>query len=232
MARMLGIHASLIRGSIGGNTFTANQYHQIIIRQRTAPVNPDTQNQGFIRNGFVAASSVWNTLLDPARQAWNDWASNIVFQGPAGSYTVTGRLLFMGAYATGRYMLDRGASLTQVITAPTVNYLLKLGAIKTQAPPSGFTGVSVGITNEDVEDCTVMVQRSAPYPLTRERYKGPFVSDSAIFADVPSGSSVGLDFDNLVAGRRYFFKVSAVTNSTACRTTRPKITSGIAIEEP
>lgn len=228
MAHMLGIHASVIRGSIGGNTFLANQFHPIIVRARVAPVDPSTTAQAQIRAGMGTGSVVWDSLISTAQDAWDAWAESIVFTGPTGSYTVPGRQLFVAARAFQEYLEDLGQTITKVVTAPVVNSLVKLGNPKTAAPSVTGTGVNVQIKNNDSDKVTVMIQRSIPFTLSRKRFKGPFLSSSVEFLELNSGVTDDVDFLGLEAGKAYFFKVSAVTNDTAPRFSKKLYVRGVA----
>src|SRR3989304_3521663 len=103
MARMLSQVATIMRGSVGGLTYSANQFHQITIRARTAPVQPGTNRQQEIRNSLSAASLRWKDVLDASERAkWDNYAPTCVYSGPMGTYVVPGRSL----YIAGRGLME------------------------------------------------------------------------------------------------------------------------------
>jgi hypothetical protein len=232
MARMLSTIASSIRGSIGGLTFLSNQFHQIVVRQRTAPVDPSTDNQALIRSGLAEASVAWDGILPTAQDDWDHWAESIIFTGPLGTYTVPGRQLFTMARAYQNYLIGLGASISQSVIAPTINSLLKIGSVSAEAPPPSGVGVTVKIVNSDAEDAVCLVERSIPFTHSRRRFKGPFVSGSAKLITITGGHDDQADFTDLEAGKKYFFRVSAVTASHAPRFSPRYICSAVAVAAP
>lgn len=230
MARMLSLIASGIRGSVGGLTFLSNPFHQIVIRQRTAPVDPSTNAQGSIRSAMISASATWDTLLPTPQEQWQAWSDTIHFSGPLGDYSVPGRQLFVAARALQNRLIDLGATISQVVTVPSVNSLLQIGSVKQVDLESPGTGVGLDITNDDTDDAMVMVQRSIPFTHSRKTFKGPFLSSSIQYLSISGGNHDQIDFSGLEDGKIYFFKISAVTDDSAPRFSKFKIYRGIAAE--
>lgn len=64
-----------IRGSISGNTFSANRYGAYI-RNRSVPTVSQTGEAQAAKTRFGVISALWKTLTDAQRQAWRTWAQN------------------------------------------------------------------------------------------------------------------------------------------------------------
>jgi len=73
----LGPAVSAISGSIGGTTFARNRYGAYA-RQRTKPVNPNTERQANVRTIMSACRSAWfSTLTAAQRSGWALYANNV-----------------------------------------------------------------------------------------------------------------------------------------------------------
>ena len=121
MARALSQIVTVIRGSIGGITFTANQWHQILLRAKTAPVQPQTNAQQFIKDGFTAASLDWKLLTDADRALWSQYSATVTYTGPLGDYTLPGRQIFMAAQSLVNYINSAGLDVIATdLTTPVI----------------------------------------------------------------------------------------------------------------
>lgn len=78
-------------GSIGGTTWSRNRYGAYI-RNRSVPVNPNTDRQVAVRNIVRALTIAWQNVLTQAqRDAWNVYASNVTWLNRLGqSVNLTG----------------------------------------------------------------------------------------------------------------------------------------------
>ena len=78
-------------GSIGGTVWSRNRFGAYI-RNRSVPVNPNTDRQVAVRNIVRALTIAWqNTLTSAQRAAWNVYASNVVWLNRLGqSVNLTG----------------------------------------------------------------------------------------------------------------------------------------------
>lgn len=71
-------------GSIGGTTYSHNRYGAYK-RNRTVPVNPNTDRQIVIRNAIRALTIRWQlTLTQAQRDAWDVYAANVDWVGSLG----------------------------------------------------------------------------------------------------------------------------------------------------
>jgi hypothetical protein len=74
-------------GSAGGTTWSRNR-HGAYIRNRSVPVNPNTDRQVAARNAVRQLTIAWqNTLTQAQRDAWKVYADNIPWQNKLGQVT-------------------------------------------------------------------------------------------------------------------------------------------------
>ena len=231
MAKFLSQIMTIARGSVGGVTFTANQFQQLIMRAKTAPVNPSSSVQSSIRSAFAQACSRWAILTDEQRQAWSDYAETLQFTGPLGPYTMPGRQVMVGNLTLvlyGNNYLE--TPLVPIWTAPTTPGFTAFSDVK-PVPVTTGVGVALTITNTTGKDMHALVERSIAFPASRNLFKGPFLSSSAQFVPCPDPTSVLLEFKNLEVGAVYFMRVRGVQTETAHRITPELIFRAVATEE-
>jgi hypothetical protein len=225
---MLSHVASLIRGSVGGLTYTANQFHAIVIRARVSPVQPGTIYQNMLRSAAIYAEIVWKALTANQKRAWELFADTVSFTGPAGSYTVPGRTLFFGWIADRYYHFLRGAPFEQMVnTSPTTPGRLAQPTFLLIAPPAVGVGFQVAFTNPSAIENVMFLVRSRGFNNGRNFWKGPWVSETLQYFPAPPASSTTFEFSDLVLGQVYFVKVyqiqrageAQVSNFTIYRTT-------------
>lgn len=216
MARILSPVWSMIRGSVAGTTYLANQYHQIVARQRTAPVQPNTNRQTQLRSSFAAAAQAWKALTDAERLAWEQIAATVPFAGPLGTYYVTGRNLMLGATSLQRYIkLLYQPTLTVVNTAPIVAGRYALDSVESNDLAAPGTGFQIDINNFADRPVAWLADCSIAFNPSRIRYKGPY--DSTVQqSELLAAASTGIcTFDNLTVDQRYFWRIRAVVASAA-----------------
>ena len=233
MARMRGIHADVIRGSIGGNTFFANQFHQILIRQRTSPVNPATTPQTQIRAAVSGASGLYDNLSQAQKIAWDNYADTLTFPNPLGPITVPGRQVAVGNLAFREYCETLGETFTgSVDTAPTVSGFLTLSTITVVDPASGHTGFTISVYNPNPEQIKVMYQLSPQFGNGRFRYKGPWVHSTTVFEDIATTTSGTHEFEVGSDGDVYFVRLRAVSEEDEVRLSQESIVRAIVRTAP
>jgi hypothetical protein len=78
-------------GSIGGTVWSRNRFGAYI-RNRSVPVNPNTDRQVVVRNIVRALTIAWqNTLTTNQRDAWDTYAANVTWLNKLGqSVNLTG----------------------------------------------------------------------------------------------------------------------------------------------
>lgn len=105
--RMLSHIASNMLGSVGGITYMNNPFHQIVGRQRTVPVQPNTNNQVFAKSAFSDAVQAWEQTSISNRQGWDDYAATVTYTGPLGDYHPSGRMLAIAQYQVIGYLINQ-----------------------------------------------------------------------------------------------------------------------------
>lgn len=71
-------------GSIGGVVYSHNRYGAYR-RNRSVPVNPNTDRQVAVRNAVRSLTIAWqNTLTQDQRDAWETYAANVVWKNALG----------------------------------------------------------------------------------------------------------------------------------------------------
>lgn len=216
--RMLSQVATVMRGSVGGVTYTANQFKAIIQRARVAPVQPNTQAQSRIKAAFSTAAALWPQQIQAVRDAWDDYASSLTYEGPLGTYTLPGRQVFMSNIGWMKYLLNRGVSFTtQELTAPTNQGFLGIGDVTFTPPSSGETGFTVTIQNPNFEDIIAVTYRSVAFGKARNRYKGPFETQTLTATPVEAASSANFSYTGLELGSIYFISLRFIVDDGAKR---------------
>jgi hypothetical protein len=91
MALVVLPEGTQISGSAGGTTWSHNR-SGAYKRNRSVPVNPNTERQVAIRNAIRALTIAWaNTLTQAQRNGWDAYAANVVWKNKLGQdITLTG----------------------------------------------------------------------------------------------------------------------------------------------
>jgi len=237
MARVLSHPYVTVRGSVGGTTYLCNQYHQIVARQRTAPVQPQTPDQQLVRGYLSAASAKWSALTEVQRDGWNDYASTCQWSGPLGTYTIPGRLMFLAALSRARNAgrCSPAPAYVELVTPPIIPGFAELLNDPPAAPAGpAATGYKIKVYNLNTDDLMVFCWRSIAWPLTRYRFKGPFVAPSIKGQIIAPAGNYEFVFTGLVKDMHYFNFISAVTAKLTPgvphRITMPRIVRAKAVE--
>lgn len=232
--RMLSHVASIARGSVGGLTYTANQFHQIVCRARTSPVNPNTTRQSQIRAAFANAGALWGLLSDADRTLWNEYAATLSYPGPLGSYTIPGRQVALGNVATAFYLDLRGTEVgSPDASPPATPGFLSCGNLIVAPPGAGLTGFTIAVLNDNAEDVSFYGFRTYAFGPARIRCKGPFLSESLVNADsVASAGSGLLVFTGLVEDMVYFVKLRCITEDPPYKLSRDYFIRAVAVATP
>lgn len=222
---------TIARGSVGGITYTANQYHQLIARARTSPVNPGSSLQTAIRSAFSGAEIAWKVLTAGERQDWQQYAANTPRQNPLGPITLTGRTFMRGVIALRDYMAAELATVfTDDDTAPATPGMLNLTAVRAIAPAGPSTGVAITWTNPLGNPAIfAMVQLSPAFEATRNFYKGPWDTSENVGTGTPAGAAGIQEFVNLQVGKAYFMRVRGIVEVGPHRISEDFIVRMIAV---
>jgi hypothetical protein len=216
--------ASAARGSVAGLTFTANQYHAIVVRARVSPVNPNTVNQALIRAAFSSAQEGWRALSENQRLLWDDYADSCEYDGPLGRYTVPGRQIYAGNIASAIYLENRGMSVNvNGDSAPSNLGFLGLQIDDVQARTSVGTGFEIAVTNPNPEDVIVYARISRNFDDTRRRFKGPFKSDTIFEVALASLASDVITVTTPTTEQYYFAEVKSICDESPFRMSTSQI---------
>lgn len=103
-------------GSAGGSVWSRNRYGAYV-RNRSVPVNPNTDRQGVVRNSVKALTIAWqNTLTQAQRDAWDVYAKNVSWLNKLGQpVNLTGLNHYVRSNAPRAL-----CSLARLDAAPTV----------------------------------------------------------------------------------------------------------------
>lgn len=229
MAKLLSQIATVIRGSIGGITFTANASQSIVARARVSPVNPNSAAQTDIRTGFSFANQRWEDMDQAERDGWEDYADSLVWTGPTGEYSVPGRQVFLANASFLQYLNNRElATITVLDTPPATAGFAKFDLIQGVEIGSAGTGFDINLSQTSGVNMAVLVQVSLGFNPTRNRYKGPWAAARTEFLSLPSGVSTPVEIRDCEAGQAYFFRVRGVTETVSHRGTAAFIGREIA----
>lgn len=235
MARFLSTVYSGIRGSVGGLTYLANQYHQLIVRARTAPVQPNTPLQSAIKTAFSGAEAQWLALSIGERANWDLYAIQTPYTGPLGNYYVPGRIMATGILALRNFLnAVYAAALPVTNTAPITAGWWLLSNVH-EVPPAGpGTGIGVSFgTPAGLTGTVVYYEISPAFNSTRLRYKGPWnTGQSDHTAVIPAGTTGIISILNLVAGNIYFLRIRAISALGPYKISRETIVRCTAVVVP
>lgn len=212
MAKIISPVWAIIRGSIAGTTYMANQFHQIIARAKTSPVNPNTNFQTTVRSAFAAAEAAWKGLTDDQRGKWDEYAGQTPRQNPLGPITLTGRLFARGIITLRQYLVGQyGTVFTPQDTAPLTPGMLTIDHITTVAPAGPGTGVGCSFNNPAGNgDINIMVNISQAFEGTRKFFSGPWDTSSTGISTTPDASQPIISFLGLVEDKIYFLRIRCI----------------------
>jgi len=161
-------------GSRGGDTFSHNRFGSYV-RNRTIPVNPNTDLQVAIRSAMTEATLAWYDLLEePQRDAWRIYAAGLPWQNKVGQVV----------YLTGHQHYCRSnvprlqAALARVDDGPVVIALpYKDDAFAAAADESDQT---IDVTFDDtlphydLDGAATIILMGLPQLASREFFNGPW----------------------------------------------------------
>jgi hypothetical protein len=170
MAKILpGPMIAEARGSVGGTTFSRNRYG-LYTRNKSSPVQPNTERQQSVRANFTLAAQRWrDTLTDAQREAWRDYALGSPIVDSLGlSQVLAGNAMYIrfnsvwlaeegGAIDAAPTTPGLGPKIDPTITGDTVN-----GIQLTAFVPAAANDRILVLTND------------APTAQSRDFFKGPF----------------------------------------------------------
>lgn len=231
MARALSPVYTVIRGSVAGNTYTANTYHPIVVRSRVAPVQPQSPTRTAIRYAFSSAVAAWTLATPTQRQAWNDYAKTVWSSGPLGAYQPSGRDLAIGQYSASAYLNWVGGlspALTLSMEAPIESGKLAIDNVQVLPLTASGTGFSIKIGQSNGEDCIGYMSRSLKTSVARNFWSGPFLPGTLTMAEIADQTTESFEFPGLVEDGVYFVKIRMITKTPGRRMAPSTIVRAVA----
>lgn len=157
-----------LSGSVGGVTASHNRYGQYL-RNRTVPVNPNTDRQQAVREAFATATTSWRDLTNAQREAWTAYANQTPVLNRLGeSVTLTGQAMYV---RTNAWLLAAGYALLP--DAPPSPGLATLTIDRDQINVDASTAtISVAGTTGTVTEAALQI--GPPLSAGKTFFKGPY----------------------------------------------------------
>jgi len=233
MARGLSALFTVLRGSIGNLTFFSGRHHSILVRDRIAPVQPDTPAQQNIRAAMTAANAFWLSISNADRKGWVQYAKSLKHYHPVNRIQDIGRMAFLTANILREYWILEGLALIASDGSPPApDGWLPIPNLQVVNDSPGQIGFRLRWQFNYTEDMYFIAIRSPGFPITRNRYKGPWVQSSLRRSTIPAGNSTSMNFRGLVAGQAYFVCYRATTRYNPVRVSHTGIIRVIAFTSP
>lgn len=169
-----------VRGSSGGVTFSRNRHGQYT-RQRSVPVNPNTQRQIDARARFNYLSTYWrDTLTQGNRDGWDLYAINTNWVNGVGQVThLTGMNHFL---RSNNFRMVAGKA--PVAAAPIEFGIPPQENLWSHAADAGTQQVTVSYTfDTDVDDQDYFFYQGQPVSGSRNFFAGPWRLAVTVFGD-------------------------------------------------
>jgi hypothetical protein len=197
-------------GSMGGVVASHNR-GGTYFRQRATPVNPGSVFQDLVRQIMAALTSLWNeTLTEPQRQSWDDYALNVPLADKLGDPRNVGGIAMYVRSNVPRIQ----AGLPRVDTGPSI---FNLGSFTAPVITSitAPTALSLEFTNTDEwaneDDAAMIIYGGRGQSQSINYFKGPYRFADTILGDgitpPTSPAAIVLPF-TLQTGQKGFIKYS------------------------
>lgn len=202
-------------GSIGGTVWSHNR-SGVYIRNRSIPVNPNTDRQVAVRNAVRTLSIRWELgLTQVERNAWDVYAANVTFLNRLGQ---TINLTGLNHYVRSNTLRQRHG-LTVIDAAPTVFNIgtaeTALGSTASEATQLYTVSFNDALLQDDpwvdVDGAFQFISMGIPQNASRKFFNGPYRQDDHIAGDLaaPPVSPLALIAPYpLAAGQRLWLRTS------------------------
>lgn len=185
-----------LSGSVGGVVASHNRGGQYL-RNRSIPVNTNTDLQQLVRGFLTAASQTWRTLTDAQRGGWTAYAASTPVLNRLGeSITLSGHGMYVRCNA---FRLSAGGS--QVTSAPPVPGSVDLGGSRTIVA-SAASGISFTCTGATADSFT-LISYGPPQSPGVQFFRAPyslFARATMTATGFAATSPVGFRYGGLVVG--------------------------------
>lgn len=159
-----GNGVSEIRGSIAGNVFSRGRAGAII-RNRTVPINPQTQSQTDVRSLFSSIAAAWRLLTGAEKEQWKLFADQLTVTNRLGeNYVPSARQTFQSCN-TNLVLVNSGVGsfdpVTYVFNLANFINLPDMSTTEKPTPPTFVNGeksfellltagrITTAVTNQD-----------------------------------------------------------------------------------
>lgn len=195
-----------LSGSVGGVTAAHNRGGQYL-RNRSIPVNPNTNRQQSVRAAFATATEAWKNLSAIQQGAWTSYANSTPVTNRLGeSITLTGHNMYV---RTNAFLLGLGGTLLAVAPSTPGQSTLGTGRVITA---SVATGVAFAVGAATADGLT-LVSYGPSISNGVSGFRGPY----SVFA-VPTMTGTGFAataqsfsrYGALVAGERRPFRIASI----------------------
>lgn len=191
----LGPNIAGISGSIGGTTYARNRYGAYA-RQRTKPVNPNSERQMSVRTAMSACRAAWfNTLTAAQREGWALYANSVPMINKLGeTINLSGYNQFCRSAAA---TINGGLDI--VAAAPTEFALPEQDSTLAVVPTADDQKLAVTFDNTlpwaNETGAALLIYQGSPQDTTRNFFDGPwrYVGKVAGNDTTPPTSPASLD---------------------------------------
>lgn len=194
-------------GSVGGLTYTRTG-SGMVLRAKSMPVNPNTDNQQAIRSNFSTLTQMWMYDLDETeRQSWIEYASNVSRKNKLGdTIFITGQNWFI---RNNVVRLQCGLPLTRQINLAVFNVgppPSKVTAV--QDPGDDALTLNWTLSPTPTPVANVAMYLSRPHSSTVNFFKGPYLFDRVVASNTTTGQFAS--GRNWYTGQRIFVRLRAL----------------------
>ena len=171
MALIKPIHGEM-KGSIGGNTWQGGRFGQVV-RQRTKPVNPNSDPQAFRRLVVAQLNTVWKIIDQSTKEMWDEYAQNTPISNKFGDEALlTGRQMFI---RIAGFIVGSGTTAPSE-PPPTPGHATNPNATLQANTTDGLELIDFDVSG--VATDIIQVQIAGPFANSRQKHKGPWRSTS------------------------------------------------------
>ena len=226
---------SVLRGSVGGITYLSGRNNAIVARQRTSPIQPNSQFQSLSKVAFASAVAAWEDATDQQREDWAAYAQTVTFTGPLGPYQPSGRDLAIAQFQMAAFGVSTGGVIIigdPDMVPPVAAGRLALDAVVIGGLAAPGTGISLSFDNNNGESVIAITRRSLQQSSARNFFKGPFIANSIFGTTVADGNSGTAEYTGLVEDGVYFIHVRLLSSASPRRYSNDFIFRAVAETNP
>lgn len=177
-----------LSGSIGSTTASRNKFGSYF-RSKVIPVNPNTLRQQDVRANFTSFVTAWTeSLTEPQRVDWRNWATQTTIQGKDGNpIHITGQNAYI-RFNTARLQIG-GTRVDDGPTTfnngpPVTSFQSTLaGIVGDIGAVAGVFSVTANIAGGTLSDGDLSVFLGRPINASRVFFKGPYQFSTTEAAD-------------------------------------------------